>query len=91
MIKLKEKSWIPEIVIILIFIFNFSIFNYFDLFNKMSLFKLGICDNSCFGPFKAIDNPIPWVCFFGIYISAIFVIFSFFVDHPKYRFKNFLK
>lgn len=91
MIKLKEKSWAPEIIMITILIFNFLIFDHFDLFNKMSLLKLGICDGNCFGPFKAIDNPIPWVFFFGIYILAIYAIFSFFVDHPKYRFKKIKK
>ena len=91
MIKLKEKSWLPEIIMITTLILNVIIFDHFNLFESMSFFELGICNDNCFGPFKAINNPIPWIFFFGIYILVIIIIFSFFIEHPKYRFKFFKK
>lgn len=86
MIKLDKNSWFAEIIMLSILILNMIVFNLFNLFDKLSLFKIGICKVKCASIIKAIDNPFPWICFIGCYILIIVIIFSIFVDHPKYKF-----
>ena len=86
MIKLNKDSWFAEIIMVSVLLLNIILFNFFNLFEKLSLFKIGICNSNCVSLMKAIDNPFPWICFFGVYILILVIIFSKIIDHPKYKF-----
>ena len=86
MIKLNKDSWFAEIIMISVLLLNILLFNFFDLFEKLSLFKIGICKGNCVSIMKAVDNPFPWICFIGFYILIVVIVFSTIIDHPKYKF-----
>ena len=86
MIKLNKDSWFAEIIMVSVLLLNIILFNFFNLFEKLSLFKIGIWKGNCVSIMKAIDNPFPWICFIGFYILIVVIVFSTIIDHPKYKF-----